>query len=157
MGSNEMSKHDHILAGLVFSLQAAAMQQLGKIQNPMTGEIEKDLGQAKSTIDILDMLKTKCRSETPEELLRMIDGAVMDLQLNYMDEVKKSAPQETDSGSGDEAAAEAAKDESGDGADAEAAKDESGDEAGTEAAKDESGAEAGTEAAKDESGDEADG
>ena len=89
--STEMSKHDHVLAGLVFSLQAAAMQQLGKIQNPMTGEVDKDLDQAKATIDVIEMLKVKCRTETPEDLLRMIDSAVMDLQLNYMDEVKKAA------------------------------------------------------------------
>ena len=87
----EMTKHDHVLAGLVFSLQAAAMQQLGKIQNPMTGEVEVDLDQAKGTIDVLEMLKVKCRTGTPDDLLRMIDGAVMDLQLNYMDEVKKKA------------------------------------------------------------------
>ena len=100
MSENELSRHDHILAGLVFSLQAAAMQQLGKIQNPMTGEIDKDLEQAKGTIDILDMLKVKCRTGTPEDLLRMIDSAVMDLQLNYTDEVKKaaSAGQEDESG-----------------------------------------------------------
>jgi len=91
MGNNEMTKHDHILAGLVFSLQAAAMQQLGKIQNPMTGEVETDLDQAKGTIDILDMLKAKCRTDTPGELLRMMDAAVMDLQLNYTDEIKKAA------------------------------------------------------------------
>ena len=102
MGSQEMSKHDHILAGLVFSLQAAAMQQLGKIQNPMTGEVEKDLEQARSTIDILDMLKTKCRTDTPEDLLRMMDSAVMDLQLNYMDEMKKSS----DAGEDEETASE---------------------------------------------------
>ncbi len=106
MGINEMSKHDHILAGLVFSLQAAAMQQMGKIQNPMTGEIEKDLDQAKGSIDILEMLKVKCRTETPEELLRLIDGAVMDLQLNYMDEMKKSAPAEDEAGAEEEAEAE---------------------------------------------------
>ncbi len=87
MGSEEMTKHDHILAGLVFSLQAAAMQQLGKIQNPMTGQVELDLDQAKGTIDILDMLKVKCRTGTPEDLMRMVDSAVMDLQLNYMDEM----------------------------------------------------------------------
>jgi hypothetical protein len=91
MATGELSKHDHILAGLVFSLQAAAMQQMGKIQNPMNGEIDKDLDQAKGTIDILDMLKAKCRTDTPEDLLRMIDSAVMDLQLNYTDEVKKAA------------------------------------------------------------------
>ncbi len=114
MGSNEMSKHDHVLAGLVFSLQAAAMQQLGKIQNPLTGEIEKDLDQAKGTIDVLDMLKVKCRTDTPEELLRMIDGAVMDLQLNYMDEVKKSAAQEMDAAAGNEAADDVQEDDAGD-------------------------------------------
>jgi len=113
MGSNEMSKHDHVLAGLVFSLQAAAMQQMGKIQNPMTGEVEKDLDQAKGSIDILDMLKVKCRTDTPEELLRLIDGAVMDLQLNYMDEVKKSAASEDETDAEDEAAAEDLQDDAG--------------------------------------------
>ncbi len=106
MGSEEMTKHDHILAGLVFSLQAAAMQQLGKIQNPMTGQVELDLDQAKGTIDILDMLKVKCRTGTPEDLMRMVDSAVMDLQLNYMDEMKKAAAQgsEEPAASEDEAA-----------------------------------------------------
>ena len=112
MGINEMSKHDHILAGLVFSLQAAAMQQMGKIQNPMTGEIEKDLDQAKGSIDILEMLKVKCRTDTPEELLRLIDGAVMDLQLNYMDEMKKSAPAEDETDEEKESTAEDSKDNS---------------------------------------------
>jgi hypothetical protein len=126
MGSNEMSKHDHILAGLVFSLQAATMQQLGKIQNPLTGKLEKDLEQARGTIDILEMLKTKCRTGTPEELVRMMDSAVMDLQLNYMDEMKKSAARDEPAGDGaggeapDKAPDEApdeARDEPRDGAD----------------------------------------
>jgi hypothetical protein len=122
MGSNEMSKHDHILAGLVFSLQAAAMQQLGKIQNPLTGEIEKDLEQAKGTIDILDMLKAKCRTDTPEDLLRMIDSAVMDLQLNYTDEVKKAAVPDDEATlaeetAEEESAAETTQDEPGEKAD----------------------------------------
>ena len=125
MGINGMSKHDHILAGLVFSLQAATMQQLGKIQNPMTGEIEKDLDQARGSIDILEMLKAKCRTDTPEELLRMIDGAVMDLQLNYMDEMKKSASPEDEK---DEGKAESAGDEAQDKTQDET-RDDEGDEA----------------------------
>ena len=131
MDSQEMSKHDHILAGLGFSLQAAAMQQLGKIQNPMTGEIEKDLEQARSTIDLLDMLKNKCRTGTPEDLLRMIDGAVMDLQLNYTDEVKKSAAQTDASAESDEASTETPQDETGDEANDDA-NDEADDDANDE-------------------------
>ena len=90
MSAQEMTKHDHVLAGLMFSLQAAAMQQMGKIQDQATGEVTVELDQAKATIDVLEMLKAKCRTDTPDELLRALDGAVMDLQMNYMDEVKKS-------------------------------------------------------------------
>jgi len=107
MTDTGMSKHDHVLIGLVFSLQSQAMMLMGKVQNPATGEVEMDLDQAGGLIDILDMLKTKCRHETPEELLKMLDGAVMDLQLNYMDEVKKSKAQEnTTEESADEETAE---------------------------------------------------
>jgi hypothetical protein len=90
MNDTGMTKHDHVLIGLVFSLQSQAMMLMGKVQNPATGTMEIDLEQAGGLIDILDMLKTKCRHDTPEEILKMVDGAVMDLQLNYMDEVKKS-------------------------------------------------------------------
>ena len=107
-----MTKHDHVLAGLVFSLQAMAMQQLGKIQDPHSGEMHMDLDQARGTIDILEMLKAKCRTDTPPELLRMLDGAVMDLQLNYVDERKKQdktrqqEPAAAEPGSAAEAAAD---------------------------------------------------
>ncbi len=91
MSEMEMTRHDQVLMGLVWSLQASAMQQMGKIQNPVTGEMDRNLEGARSSIDILEMLKVKCRTDTPEEILRMLDGAVMDLQLNYMDEKKKEA------------------------------------------------------------------
>ncbi len=92
MNNQEMTRHDHVLAGLMFSLQAAAMQQMGKIQDPNTGAIDVSLEQAKATIDVLEMLKAKCRTDTPDELLRALDGAVLELQMNYMDEVKKGQP-----------------------------------------------------------------
>lgn len=85
----ELTKHDHVLMGLVFSLQHAAMTQLGKLQDPASGEVYRDLDQARATIDILEMLKVKCRTGTPTDLLRMLDQAVLNLQLNYMDELKR--------------------------------------------------------------------
>ncbi len=72
--------------GLFSSLQAAAMQQMGKIPEPRTGEAHSDLDAAASTIDILEMLKTKCREGTPDPLLRFMDNAVLDLQMNFLDE-----------------------------------------------------------------------
>jgi len=104
MTDQEITKHDQVLAGLVFSLQAAAMQQLGKVTSPVTGQLERDLDQAQHTIDILDMLKTKCREGTHAEVVRILDGAVMDLQMNYLDEVKKE--REAPADGSDEAAPE---------------------------------------------------
>jgi len=93
MSDETLSKHDHVLAGLIMSLQAAALQQLGKITSPMTGQIERDLDQARHTIDLLEMLKVKCRAGTPDAVLRMMDQAVMDLQMNYVDERRRDAQQ----------------------------------------------------------------
>ncbi len=117
MSDNGMSKHDHVLAGLVFSLQAMAMQQLGKLQDPHSGELHRDLDQARGTIDILEMLKAKCRTDTPPDLLRMIDGAVMDLQLNYLDERKKDAHARAAADEAEPAAPADAAEASGDDAD----------------------------------------
>jgi hypothetical protein len=109
MDNQEMSKHDHVLASLMFSLQAAAMQQLGKIQDPATGQVNLELEQARATIDVLEMLKAKCRANTPDQLLRALDGAVMDLQLNYMDELKKSRRRSESAGEADGAEEQEAK------------------------------------------------
>ncbi len=89
MNDQKMDKHDQVLVGLVMSLQAAAMQHLGKITSPLTGKVERDLEQARGTIDILEMLKVKCRQETPSEILHLLDNAVMGLQMNYLDEMRK--------------------------------------------------------------------
>lgn len=89
MNSTEFGKHDRTLVAVITQYQTLAMISLGKIQNPATGKVERDLDQASVFIDILEMLKVKCRTDTPEDILRMLDTAVMDLQLNYLDERKK--------------------------------------------------------------------
>jgi hypothetical protein len=89
--TDEMSKHDHVLMSIVMQMQTMAMAHLGKITNPATGELERDLDAARGAIDVLEMLKAKCRTGTPEPLLQMLDQAVMDLQMNYLDEKKREA------------------------------------------------------------------
>jgi hypothetical protein len=108
MNDAGISKHDRVLAGLVYSLQAAAFQQLGKIKNPFTDEMERDLEQARGTIDVLEMLKAKCRTDTHPEILRMLDAAVMDLQMNYVEERRKEAAEGQPAGEESPAGAEQA-------------------------------------------------
>lgn len=68
--------------------QVAAMQQLGKILDPVSGEITRDLVQARISIDILEVLKDKTRgnlSKTEEEFL---DKVLFELHMNYVDEAR---------------------------------------------------------------------
>ena len=122
--SDQISKHDHVLLSLTMNLQAMAMVQLGKVSSPATGAIERDLEAARGTIDILEMLKAKCRTDTPEPILKMLDQAVMDLQMNYLDELKKERKGE-DAATEDAATETAAEAEAGAG-DEGAAKEDDG-------------------------------
>ena len=74
---------------LIMSLQSSAWMMLGKVINPLTGKIEKNLEGAKASIDTLLMLQEKTKgnlSKTEEEFL---SGVLQQLQLNYIDEFKK--------------------------------------------------------------------
>lgn len=106
MTPQEATRHDRTLLAVVTQYQTLAMIALGKIQDPTSGEVARDLAQARVFIDILEMLKVKCRTGTPEEILRLLDGAVMDLQLNFLDEQKKEA--EAARGASDQGADESA-------------------------------------------------
>ena len=103
----EEKKKDELnyqFVSLVFSLQQAAMAQLGKIANPATGKMEKNLIQAKATIDMLEMLKEKSKGNLTDTEQKIILNTLDNLYLNYADEVEKPATL-----SADEAGAEGAK------------------------------------------------
>jgi hypothetical protein len=74
---------------LVFSLQSAAMQQMGKIVSPVTGKVERDLSIAKTTIDILGMLERKMKGNLTAEEAKYIGHSLYELRLNFVDESKK--------------------------------------------------------------------
>ncbi|MBN1212923.1 MAG: DUF1844 domain-containing protein [candidate division Zixibacteria bacterium] len=74
---------------LVFSLQAGAMQQMGKIASSLTGKVERDLNLAKASIDMLDMLQRKTEGNLSPDEKRLIEHTLYELRLNYVEEVKK--------------------------------------------------------------------
>ncbi len=81
--------YDHRFYELVVSLHAGAMQQMGKVASPMSGKVERNLQQAKHTIDIVDMLKKKMTGNLSEEESKLIDHIAYELHLNFVDESKK--------------------------------------------------------------------
>ena len=70
-------------------LTNAGMQQMGKIMNPVTGKMEKNLEAARATIDLLSMLKEKTKGNLSSSEEKVISNALANLQLNYADEVNR--------------------------------------------------------------------
>ena len=74
---------------LVFSLQAGAMQQMGKIASPVSGKVERDLQMAKNSIELIAMLETKMKGNLSKDENEFMSHVLYELRLNYVDEVKK--------------------------------------------------------------------
>lgn len=80
---------DSYFTGLILSLSTLVLQQLGKIANPLSSKIERNLEQAKTTIDMLLMLKEKTKGNLTGKEEKFLNNILADLQLNYVDELKK--------------------------------------------------------------------
>ena len=87
-------KNAALFMGLVMMFQAAAMQNMGKIKNPATDKIERQLDQAQYIIDILDMLVEKTKGNLNDDEKRFVSGVLQELKLNYVDEVNKGSSEQ---------------------------------------------------------------
>ncbi|RKY65501.1 MAG: DUF1844 domain-containing protein [Candidatus Latescibacterota bacterium] len=90
----EKDRNSQLFFSLVAMFQTAAMQQMGKLINPVTGKIERDLEQARFSIDILGMLQEKTKGNLTDEERRFLDHVLFELRLNYVDEVEKDKKKE---------------------------------------------------------------
>ncbi len=92
---DDIKKDELMLIQLILMFQTSALQHMGKIKNPLTDKIEQDLPHAQTSIDILDMLYRRMKSNLSPEEEKMFTSVLQDLKLNYVDEVSK-AKQNTD-------------------------------------------------------------
>ncbi|TMQ67040.1 MAG: DUF1844 domain-containing protein [Candidatus Eisenbacteria bacterium] len=65
------------------------MQQMGKVPNPYTQKIERDLPQAKLSIDVLEMLQTRTSGNLVGEEARFLQHVLTELRLNYVAEMEE--------------------------------------------------------------------
>lgn len=80
---------------LVQQHQQIAMMGMGKIKNPATDKIERDMSSAKYAIDTLNMLKTYTQSNLSKELTDYLNQTISTLQLNYVDESEKDKKEDS--------------------------------------------------------------
>ena len=84
-----MNRDEQLFTQLVYIFYSSAMMSMGKIKNPSTDKIERNMAGAKDSIDILELIRTKTVNNLSEEQSRVLDQLLSDLKLNYVDETNK--------------------------------------------------------------------
>lgn len=83
------NRSTYLFHHLVAMFEALAFQQLGKLVNPITGQVERDLRQARITIDMIEMIREKTAGNLSGDEKRLLDSVLLELQMNYVDESKR--------------------------------------------------------------------
>jgi|TARA_B110000003_G_scaffold269866_1_gene301477 hypothetical protein len=89
MSENQLNKEDQLFIHLVNTFVQSAWISLGKVKNPVSDELERNIDQASYYIDLLDMLQTKMKGNLSEWEEQYILHSLSELKLNYIDEKKK--------------------------------------------------------------------
>lgn len=84
--------HKALFTNLIMMLGSSAMQQLGKLVNPLTNKTEVNLDGAQITIDMVEMLKEKTKGNLDTDEEKLITDLLSSLQMNYV-ETAKSPPE----------------------------------------------------------------
>lgn len=89
MAESKVDMHTQLFVGLISSLSSQAYMQMGKLKNPITDKIERDLQGASLSIDIISMLKEKSQGNLSDEEQHFIDHTLKELRLNFVAEKDK--------------------------------------------------------------------
>jgi hypothetical protein len=83
------SQNELLFVQVVSMFQVAALQHMGKLPNPVTNTIERDLDQARISVDILGMLKEKTEGNLSDNEKEFLGKVVFESQMNFLEELKK--------------------------------------------------------------------
>ncbi len=75
--------NSNMFQNLVYGIEMQAMISMGKLSNPMTGKIEKNIEFARINIDILKMIQEKTVGNLSSVESAFLSRALMDLELNF--------------------------------------------------------------------------
>ncbi len=76
---------------LIEMFRFQAWMAMGKVTNPVSGEIERNLDVARQMIDLLGELEDRTEGNRSGDETKLIQGVLTELRLNFMDESKKPA------------------------------------------------------------------
>ncbi len=83
---NELCKID--FQTLVMSFASAAMMSLGRMPDPASGQICRNIVLARQNIDIIIMLKEKTKGNLTKEEEDLLDAVLYELRVDYIEALK---------------------------------------------------------------------
>jgi hypothetical protein len=78
-----MDKQDQLYSQLLYLLHHSAMQELGKISNPVNGETSVNLQQAEQLVEMLKMLKDITKGNLSDDMSKTQNMMLDELLVNY--------------------------------------------------------------------------
>lgn len=84
-----MESEDVMFTQLLSIFYSSAMVSMGKLKNPATDKIERNLEQAKMSISLLELIREKTKNNLNESQSRTLEGLLTELRLNFVDENNK--------------------------------------------------------------------
>ena len=91
MNETTPSRQAALFLQLVLGLQQSGMMALGKLMNPLTRKIERNLEMAKDTIDTLAAIESRSRGNLEPDEERVLRQVLTEMRMNYVEEVKKTS------------------------------------------------------------------
>jgi hypothetical protein len=87
---------DDLFRWWIAQQQTTVMMLLGKIANPVTGQVERDLDMARLLIDLLAAMETKTQGNLSGDDERLLGGILTNLRLNFVQEANRPDPPAAD-------------------------------------------------------------
>jgi hypothetical protein len=87
LSNEERSKF--LFSFLVMSYRTSALMQMGQLKDPTTQKVEKNLENAKLSIDILGMLQQKTKNNLTKDEADLLDNILRELRLAFVKETSK--------------------------------------------------------------------
>jgi len=102
MTENQEKMDKALFVNLIMMLSSSALQQMGKLVNPVNNKTEINLESAQLVIDMISMIQKKTKGNLAKEEEKMLSDTISGLQMNYIEtanEQKNKAPEKKDKSS----------------------------------------------------------
>lgn len=89
MSKDQPTPDEQLLLQLTSSLATGVWAAMGKLANPVTGKVERNLAQATYSLDTLEMLSTRMAGNLADWEEEYFSQILTDLKMNYLEEQQK--------------------------------------------------------------------